>query len=282
MPEPNNKITVIKPQRHFTEFGLRDLLRYKDLIALFVYRDFVVIYKQTVLGPLWFILQPLLTAAVFSLIFNRVINIPTGGLPPFLFYLTGLVLWNYFSDSMIKTSSVFVLNANMFGKIYFPRLTVPVATIIYNLLSLAIQIALLGAISLWYYFKGAPIILGWEAALIPFLIIETGLLALGLGLFLSSITAKYRDLSLALNFLTQLLFFATPVIYPMSVVPDKYRFLLALNPMAVIIETFKNCWLGVGAVNIKYNVICLIVTGVVLFTGLVCFNKTENNFIDTV
>ncbi|MCF7787328.1 MAG: ABC transporter permease [Prosthecobacter sp.] len=263
---------------------LQDLWRYRDLLRMFVWRDFVAVYKQTILGPVWFFIQPLLTTATFTIIFSGVAKLSTDGLPPLLFYLAGTTPWNYFAAAITKTSNTFVTNANLFGKIYFPRLVTPLSAVISTLIQFGIQFLLLLGMLAWYLFQGVPIHPDWGGILLltPLLILLLAGLGLGVGIIVSSLTTKYRDLTFLVNFGVQLAMYATPVVYPLSMVPSKYRFWLELNPMTSIIEAFRSLYLGVGTFSWSGLGYSSLVVLVVLSAGVVIFNRVEKSFMDTV
>jgi lipopolysaccharide transport system permease protein len=272
----------ISPRGGLSDLQLSSLWRYRDLIAMFVRRDFVAFYKQTVLGPLWYVVQPLLMTSVFTLVFNRIANIPTDGLPPFLFYLTGLVVWNYFAACMTKTSDIFTTNAGIFGKIYFPRLAVPVAIVITNLATFMIQFTVVCVFLLIFALRGVAIQPSIWLLALPALVLYVAALAVGVGTLLSSLTTRYRDVSFLVGFGTQLWMFATPVVYPLSQVPEKWHWLLALNPMTPVAEAFRKAILGLGTVYPTHVLISVCITAVMLLIGLVMFARTARTSIDTV
>jgi lipopolysaccharide transport system permease protein len=280
--ENGNWNLIIKPKRHLFDIDFKDIWRYRDLIALFVRRDFVAKYKQTVLGPLWFIIQPVLTTLMFTIVFGNIANISTDGLPKMLFYLTGIVGWTYFSSCLTTTSNTFVANAGIFGKVYFPRLTLPISIVISNLVQFFIQLMLLAAFMIYYGITGAKFQPNFYILLIPFLIVLMAALGLGFGIIISSLTTKYRDLTNLVSFGVQLWMYATPVIYPLSGIPENYRIYVLANPLTPIIETFRFALLGAGIVNWLYLLYSLIFTIVVLFIGILLFNKVEQTFMDTV
>ena len=285
MPLPVNEgewTTIIKAERRLIEIDLRELWQYRDLIKLFVRRDFVAIYKQTILGPLWFILQPLISTAIFTFIFGFVAKIPTDGVPPLLFYLSGIVTWNYFASCVTKTSDVFVANAATFGKVYFPRLSVPLATVITNFFTLLIQFSLFLVFVLFYFYRGANIHPNLSAFYIPMLFLAIGAMGIGFGIIISSITTRYRDLSFLVGFGMQLWMYATPIVYPLSQVPPKWAWVYSLNPMAVMIEAVRYAFLGVGTISSTMMLSSLITTVVIVFIGLALFARIEKTFIDTV
>jgi lipopolysaccharide transport system permease protein len=250
---------------------------------MFVRRDFVSMYKQTILGPLWFFIQPLLTTIMFTIIFAGVARIPTDNLPPILFYLAGMTPWNFFAACLTNTSSTFISNANLFGKVYFPRLVVPLSVVISNLVQFAIQFLLFGAFFVWYAFNGSDLRPQIQDILFltPILLALMGLLGLGAGITVSSLTTKYRDLARLITFGVQLLMYATPVIYPMSAIPEKYRWIIHLNPMSAIIESFRAAYLG-GQIPWIALGISTLETIIILGIGVVLFNKVEKTFMDTV
>ncbi|MAW82884.1 MAG: ABC transporter permease [Crocinitomicaceae bacterium] len=261
---------------------LRLLSNYKDLLFLFVKRDFVSQYKQTIFGPLWFIIQPVLTTITFTLIFGNLAKIPTDGIPNILFYMSGVTFWNYFADCVNKTSSTFVLNQGLFSKVYFPRIIVPFAVVINNLLKFGIQFLLLLIFWLIYYIRDGEIYYNYTLFLLPFLILIMALLGLGIGMIISSMTTKYRDLSFLVSFGVQLLMYASPIVYPLSIVPYQYKWLIFINPMTSVIETFKFGFLGNGEFDIIWLSYSLLISIIIFFAGLVIFNKVEKSFIDTV
>ena len=273
---------VIGPKKGWFDINFSDLWNYRDLIMLFVKRDFVAFYKQTILGPLWFLLQPLFTSVVFTVIFGKIAKIPTDGLPQMLFYMCGIVFWNYFADCLNKTSDTFVSNAGIFGKVYFPRLTVPVSIVITNLITFAIQFVLFLAFWVYFYLGGAAIKASLWSLLIPFLLIQMAALGLGLGILISSMTTKYRDLRYVVGFGVQLWMYATPIVYPMSQIPEKWQWMYAMNPMAAIVETARFAFLGAGSVRPWNLGISFAVTVIILLTGIVLFSRIERTFMDTV
>jgi lipopolysaccharide transport system permease protein len=278
----NNWTMVISNRNGWLDTNLRELWRYRDLILLFVRRDFVAIYKQTILGPLWFVLQPLFSTVVFTIIFGKIANIPTDGLPQPLFYMAGIVGWNYFANCFSATSNTFVTNAGIFGKVYFPRLAVPVSVVITNLMTFVIQFVVFIAFLFFFYLKGSSIKPNLFILLTPYLILQMGILGLGFGILISSLTTKYRDLSFAVTFGVQLWMYATPIVYPMSQIPERWQWLFALNPMAAIIEAFRYAFLGAGSIKPLFLGISLAVTLVVLGIGIVLFRRIEKTFMDTV
>jgi lipopolysaccharide transport system permease protein len=273
---------VLKPKRSLFEINLRELWLYRDLIALFVRRDFVAKYKQTILGPIWFIIQPLLTTLMFVVVFGNIAGIPTDGIPQMLFYMTGIVGWNYFSTCLNDTSQTFIKNASIFGKVYFPRLAMPLSIVISNLVSFAIQFVFLIGFLIYFMIQGADVAPTAEVFLIPFLVLLIAGLGLGFGIIISSLTTKYRDLVHLVTFGVTLWMYATPIIYPLSEIPAKYKMYVLANPMTPIVESFKSVMLGVGEVNYGYLLYSLAFMVVLLFAGILIFNKVEKTFMDTV
>jgi len=247
-----------------------------------VRRDFVSFYKQTILGPLWFFIQPLLTTIVFTVVFGKIANMPTNGLPPFLFYMSGVVAWSYFANCLDKTSNTFIANAGIFGKVYFPRLVVPISIVITNGSTFLIQFIMLIGFIVYFYMAGANIHPNWWIFFTPLLLLQMALLGLGVGLLIASLTTKYRDLGFVVGFGVQLWMYATPIVYPISQVPEKWQWLFAMNPMAPVIETFRHAFLGGGAVKMIHMAISIIMTLIILTSGLLLFSKVEKSFMDTV
>lgn len=274
--------TVITPRKHLFDLNLREVFQYKDLLTLFVRRNIVAQYKQTILGPLWYFIQPLLTTIMFTVIFGNLAGISTDGIPPMLFYLAGVTNWNYFAECLNKTATTFKDNQNIFGKVYFPRLVVPLSIVITSLFKYGIQLLLFIGFYVYFVLKGVPVQPNVTLALFPLLIIILAGLGLGFGLIFTSMTTKYRDLVFLLTFGVQLAMYATPVIYPLSEVPDQYQWLSALNPMTAVIETFKYGILGKGTFDWGYLGYSLGFMIVILLAGTAIFNRTEKNFMDTV
>lgn len=277
-----NWTTILRSKSGWFDIDLKELWRYRDLIMLFVRRDFVAIYKQTILGPLWFLLQPLFTTVVFTVVFGKVAKIPTDGLPPILFYMTGIVAWSYFSGCLTKISDTFVGNANIFGKVYFPRLVVPISVVISSILTFVIQFGLFLAFLSYFYLKGASIQPSLWILLTPLMIVHMAALGLGTGILISSLTTKYRDLTFAVGFGVQLWMYATPIVYPMSQIPEKWHWLMALNPMTAIVETFRYAFLGAGTVELWVMGVSIGVTLSILTLGIILFSRIEKTFMDTV
>ncbi len=273
---------IIEPQTSLFDLNFKDVWRYRDLLWMFVKRDFVSFYKQTILGPLWFFIQPLFTTITYTFIFGGLANLSTDDLPQPLFYMAGITAWNYFSDCITKTSTVFKDNANIFGKVYFPRLILPLSIVASNLVRFAVQMLLMIIMMFFYYYKGASFHVTWAILLFPILVLLMALLGLGLGLIITALTTKYRDLSFLITFGVQLLMYTTTVIYPLSSAPEKYKSLISLNPMTGIIECFRFALFGQGFLTINSIVYSTIFTFLSLVIGVLVFNKTEKTFVDTV
>ena len=274
---------VISPKRSLLDINLKEIWRYRDLIMLFVRRDFVSQYKQTILGPIWLFIQPLFTTLTFFFVFNQIAKIPTDNIDPILFYLSGITLWNYFSDCFNKTSNTFVANAGIFGKVYFPRLATPISIVFSNLIKLGIQVLLFLAIMGYQIiFKGAEVNINLHILILPFLIILMAVMGLGLGIIFSALTTKYRDLSFLLTFGIQLLMYATPIIYPLSYTSGKLHTLISMNPLTPILESFRYAFFSVGTFDWSGLAYTSIFSFSVLFFGIIIFNQVEKSFMDTV
>ena len=273
----------IKPQSHLLDINLKEVWKYRDLLWMFVKRDFTAQYKQTILGPLWHFIQPLFTTVVFLVVFTNIAKISTDGLPPVLFYMSGITIWNYFSSCLNATSNTFVANAGIFGKVYFPRLVIPLSTVMSNIVKFGIQFLLLLAAMLWYKITTSTPSTISVLILIPAIIAIMAGLGLGLGIIISSMTTKYRDLTVLIGFAVQLLMYATPVVYPLSTITsEKLRFWITLNPLTPLVEAFRYAMLGVGsfdAGSFGYSIGFMVIT---LFIGLLIFSKVEKTFMDTV
>ena len=273
---------TIEPQSSLFKLNLKDVWRYRDLLWLFVKRDFVSFYKQTILGPLWFFIQPLFTTLTYTFIFGNLAGISTDGLPQPLFYMAGITAWAYFADCLTKTSTVFKDNANIFGKVYFPRLILPLSIVASNLVRFVVQMLLFLIMIGYYALQGANFNITWAILLFPFLVLLMAFLGLGLGLIITALTTKYRDLAFLITFGVQLSMYATTVIYPLSAAPIKYKYLIQLNPMTGIIEAFRFGFLGQGELTWNSLGYSILVTLVSLVLGVVIFNKTEKTFVDTI
>lgn len=282
-PDDQNWDMIIEPQRGWLDLHLGELWCYKDLVMLFVRRDFVAVYKQTILGPLWYLIQPLMTTIIFTFIFGNIAKLPTDGLPQFLFYMSGTVVWAYFADCLNKTSNTFVENAGLFGKVYFPRLAVPVSILISNLIAFAIQFGFFILFIIYFAARGMPLQPNWLwIALTPVLVLMMAGLGLGFGIIVSSLTTKYRDLRFLVTFGVQLLMYATPVIYPVSSIPAQFRWIILANPMTPIVEAFRYTYLGAGTLDPAQLLYSFgLMVAVVLLSSLI-FNRVEQTFMDTV
>ena len=278
----NNWDIVIKPSKGFVNINLKELIKYKDLIILFVKRDFATFYKQTILGPLWYILQPLINTIVFTIIFGKLAKIPTDNLPPFLFYMAGNIIWGYFAFCLNSTSTTFVKNADLFGKVYFPRITVPIATVIIGLFQFILQFIFFICFYIYFVSKGLDIKVSYSILFLPLILFQTALVALGFGLLISSLTSKYRDLVFVLGFGIQLWMFATPIVYPLSIIPDNYVIFSILNPMTSIVECFKYIFFHESSIKFAHILLSNLITLIVFVFGIVVFYRTEKNFLDTV
>ncbi|TAE11516.1 MAG: ABC transporter permease [Bacteroidetes bacterium] len=280
----NDWSEVISPKSSLFDLRLNDVWRYRDLLLLFVKRDFVATYKQTILGPTWHFIQPIFTTAIFLFIFTGVAKIPTDGVPPVLFYMCGIGIWNYFSVCFTSTANTFVANAGIFGKVYFPRLVLPLSVVMSNLIKFGIQLSLIAVV-----FGYQVLVKGYEPKtnaailLLPVFVVLMALLGLGMGIIVSSLTTKYRDFTHLIGFGVQLLMYLTPVAYPLSFVQNKsYGHLLAYNPIAPIVEGFRYAVTGAGSFTPGMLVYSIVSTVVILFVGIVLFNKVEKSFMDTV
>ncbi len=274
---------IIQPKQSLLDINFKEIWRYRDLIMLLVKRDFVAFYKQTILGPLWFAIQPILTTAVYVLLFNRVANISTDGAPPILFQMAGITCWMYFSEVLLKTSDTFITNASIFGKVYFPRIVIPLSIVLSSMIRLGIQLMLFLIVWAYYYFfTDVEMHLTWAIAMLPVLVILMGLQGLGLGIIISSLTSKYRDLKYLLTFGIQLLQFTTTVAYPLSATSGITRDIVGYHPFTAILETFRFGFLGSGAFYESYFIYCTILTFVLLISGILIFNRVEKTFMDTV
>ena len=281
---PEHWDLVIEPRSSIFSLNLKEVWRYKYLLWMFVKRDLVSVYKQTILGPVWFFIQPILTTITYMVVFGGIAKISTDGLPPMLFYLAGITIWNYFAETLSATSNTFVTNASIFGKVYFPRLVLPLSKVISGLIKFAIQFLLFAITWVYFFIKGTAITPDISGILVitPVVLIIMGGLGLGLGLILSALTTKYRDLGFLISFGIQLGMYATPVIYPLSSITSKYKWVIVANPMSPLIEAFRKVYLGAGELRIS----ALLYSGgsmiIVLLIGVIIFNRVEKTFMDTV
>jgi lipopolysaccharide transport system permease protein len=279
----NDWTDIIKPKRSLFSLNLKEVYKYRDLLFLFVKRDFISIYKQTILGPLWFFIQPILTTLMFTVVFGQIAGISTDGIPKILFYISGLTFWTFFAESLNKTSTTFLNNQGIFGKVYFPRLISPFSIVFSNLFNFGIQFLLFLLFFFYYYFqKDSSLKPNQYIILVPYLIILTGLMGLAFGLIITSLTTKYRDLRFLIQFGVQLWMYATPVIYPLSTLDGRIKKIALLNPMTSVIETFKYGFLGSGTFTWTSLIYSSLVTLVLLILSILIFNKTEQNFMDTI
>lgn len=280
--QQENWTTIIKPKTGWFDINLKELIQYKDLIVMFVKRDFKTMYKQTILGPLWIIINPLLTTLMFTVVFGNIANIPTDGMPQIVFYMLGTTVWTYFSSCLTKTSSTFTGNAAIFGKVYFPRLVTPISTVISGLINFGVQFLMFLGFMAYFMIKGSPIEPNLWILITPLLLVQLAALALGFGIIISSMTTKYRDLAVLVTFGVQLWMYATPVVYPASQIGGKLKTLMMLNPVSPIVESFRYAFLGSGSIPWNYLGISVVTTLVVLFAGVVLFSRVEKTFMDTV
>ena len=275
----------ITPKNKFFSLNLKEVWRYRDLLFLFVKRDIVTVYKQTVLGPLWYLIQPLFTAITFTIIFNNVAGIETGKTPAFLFNLAGIIIWNYFTSCLNETSDTFKKNASIFGKVYFPRIIMPMSIVITNLVKLAIQLLIFIGFYMYYISQGMSNTLSISVIYFPFLVFIMGVMGLGLGMIISSLVTKYRDLTFLVSFGVQLLMYVSAVMYPMQLIKEKlpeFGWLIEYNPLAYVVETSRYILLNEGSVSFYGLVYTVVFTVSIFFIGLLIFNQTEKKFIDTV
>jgi lipopolysaccharide transport system permease protein len=274
--------TVIKPKNKLLELNLIEIFHYRDLIFMFVKRNFKSQYKQTILGPLWFIINPLITSVLFTVVFGGIANISTDGVPQFLFYMAGNTAWQYFATCLTSTSSTFTANAGIFGKVYFPRLTMPISTVIYSVLSFIIQFVMMLGFMIYFVAIGESVNPNIYALLLPVFVIHMAAMGLGFGIIISSLTTKYRDLAILVGFGVQLWMYITPVVYPLSTLSDKAKSLVMLNPMAPVVNNFRYAFLGCGQMEWGYWALSGVITLIVLLVGIIIFNKVEKTFMDTV
>lgn len=275
----------ITPKNKFFSLNLKEVWCYRDLLFLFVKRDIVTVYKQTVLGPLWYLIQPLFTSITFTIIFNNVAGIETGKTPAFLFNLAGIIIWNYFTSCLNETSDTFKKNASIFGKVYFPRIIMPMSIVITNLVKLAIQLLIFIGFYMYYISQGMSNTLSISVIYFPLLVLIMGVMGLGLGMIISSLVTKYRDLTFLVSFGVQLLMYVSAVMYPMQLIKEKlpeFGWLIEYNPLAYVVETSRYILLNEGSVSFYGLVYTVVFTVSIFFVGLLIFNKTEKSFIDTV
>lgn len=281
----NRWLYVISSNHKLFSLNLNEVWRYRDLLFLFVKRDIVTAYKQTVLGPLWYIIQPLFTSVIFTLVFNNIANISTGQVPSFLFNLSGVTAWGYFKSCLTGTSNTFRGNSGLFAKVYFPRAITPLSVVVSNLVRFGIQFVILIGFTTYFVLNGMPLRVSWNLLYLPIVICSMGVFGLGLGMIISSMVTKYRDFSYLVSFGVQLLMYMSAVMYPLDLVKEKvpkYFWLVELNPMSIVIETFRNIVLGINYVSVGEILWVFLLSFLVALVGLVIFNKTEKSFLDTV
>lgn len=274
--------TKFSAEKKVFDLNIKEIFKYKDLIYLLVKRNLLISYKQTILGPLWIILSPFVTSIVFSFIFGQVAGISTDGIPQLLFYMTGNTIWGYFIKIFLENSKTFISNASVFGKVYFPRLIVPIANVINSLINLGVQSIMVIIIYFYYKMLGIPIFISKYIFLLPIILIQVGLLGLGCGIIVSAITTKYRDLAIAVDLGTQLWMYITPIVFPLSSTTGLMRKIILINPMTIPVEIFRKALLGTGEFNLEYWLLSLSITVIVSLIGILLFNRVEKTFIDTI
>ena len=275
-------VSVITPKKPLLHLPLREIWRYRDLITLMVWRDFISLHKQTIFGPLWYFVQPLVSTVVFQIVFGKIARIPTNNIPPFLFYMSGIVIWYYFSACLSRTANTLAANSALFTKVYFPRLTIPIADCISNIWQFLIQLSIFLGFYLFFLAKGAPIHPSYRIIIIPFLVLQTALLGLGVGLIISALSTRFRDLQVGVAPLIQLWMYASCIFYPRSIVPEYLQWIMTLNPVVPIIEGFRFALMGQGQVEIWQWLSSLTITILLLITGLIEFGRAEKTFADTI
>jgi lipopolysaccharide transport system permease protein len=282
VPAPSSWVSEITPKKPLLHLPLAEIWRYRDLIFLTVWRDFISVHKQTIFGPLWYFAQPLVSTVVYQIVFGKIAQLPTNNIPPFLFYMSGIVIWYYFSGCLSRTSTTFSANAGLFTKVYFPRLTIPIAQCISNIWQFLIQLVIFLGFYLYFLLKGAPIHPSYRIVIIPFLILQTALLGLGVGCLISALSTRFRDLQVAVAPAIQLWMYASCIFYPRAMVPENLQWLMTLNPIVPIIEGFRFALMGHGQVEIYQWLASLAVTSILLIIGLVEFGRAEKTFADTI
>lgn len=273
---------ILLPERKLLNIPIREVIRYRDLILLFIKRDFTTQYKQTILGPLWFVINPLISAIIFSFVFGNLAKLSTDGLPHILFYYSGTMFWTFFSGCFTDAINIFTNNKDLFGKVYFPRLTVPISNVVGNFTRIGVQFLFLICFSVYYIFTGAVAAPAFTSFLFPFLLLWVASLATGLGMIISALTTKYRDLKLLVAFALNLVMYATPIVYPLSLMPQKFRWVSYVNPLSAPVELFRIFFFGAGYVPYQVIISSLMQTFLFLFLGLIMFNQNERNFIDVM
>lgn len=276
-------ITIIEPTTSYLRIKWKEIYEYRDLLMLLAKRDITVVYKQTILGPIWFLIQPIITAVVFTVIFGRVAKIATGGIPHFVFYMSGTVMWNYFSSVLNNSATSLIGNSTLLSKVYFPRLIMPFASVLSNFMHFLLNMAIFIVFYLYFFFTGSPLQPSWWIVALPLVIVYTALVGLGFGLWVAALTTKYRDLRFALPFILQMWMYATPIVYPASGVSDPvFRMILWANPMSVAVELNRYMFTGVSSIALVPVIIGVVVMTVVLVSGIVVFNRVQRNFVDTI
>lgn len=273
---------IIEPKRKLLAVPVREVIRYRDLIALFIKRDFITQYKQTILGPLWYVLSPLISTTMYIFVFGRLAKLSTDGIPQILFYYAGTMLWTFFSGCFTDATNIFVTNKELFGKVYFPRLTVPISNVFGNLIKITVQFCFLFLFFVYYLVTSDVLKPSWAASAFPLLLLWIASLGTGMGMIISSLTTKYRDLRILVNFALNLAMYATPVVYPISQIPEKLSWVLYVNPLSIPIELFRLWFYGAGTVTFAAALVSVAETVILLFVGLIMFNQNERNFIDVV
>lgn len=276
-----DKSIIISSRHALLKINLKEIYAYRDLLFLFVKRDLITMYKQTVLGPLWYVFQPLITTFVYIFVFGKLAKFSTDGIPDILFYLSGVIIWGYFSDCLVKTSNTFIANQNLFGKVYFPRVIIPLSILISNLSKLTIQLIVFISLYVYYFFNGA-VSFNYFMLFSPFFLILCGVVGIGIGMLCSSMTTKYRDLQFLVRFGVQLWMYATPVIYPLSVVPEHYLVYIKYNPITPLVVFFRNGFFGFEVIGIGYLFSSVFTCVIIFILGFILFNRVEKNFMDTV
>lgn len=282
MEQENEWTTVIESRTKFFQFNIGEVIRYRDLIKMFVKRAFTLSYKQTILGPVWLLIKPVFAALMYTLVFSNIAHISTDGAPAMLFYMMGNAMWTYFASCLGSNAGTFTENAGIFGKVYFPRLVTPISNVFVNLLNFGISMTITIIIGAVYMYRGENVNPNLALLLVPLLVVELGMLGMGCGIIVSSMTTKYRDLSVLVGFGMQLWMYATPVVYPVSQIPEKYQSFMMINPVAPIMETFRYAFFGTGHIPILWLCISIAVTGVIFLFGILIFNQVERTFMDTV
>jgi len=282
MSDNENWSLIIRPKRKLLEIPIREIIRYRDLVFLFTKRDFVTQYKQTILGPIWYIVNVIISTIMYTFVFGNLAKIGTDGIPHILFYYSGTMLWTFFTGCFMDASSVFLANANIFGKVYFPRLVVPISKVFINSLKFFIQFVMFILIFFYFLITGTLFVFSWQMLLFPLIVLWLAAIGTGMGIIISSLTTKYRDLNQLVSFALGLAMYATPVVYPLSEIPERFSWLAFANPVSAPIELFRYCYFGVSSVEISMILSSLGITALLIFFGLILFNQNEQNFIDVI